>query len=184
MYLGRYLYSVPFIPSSPAALVLNIFFKVVIIAINIMVNGSGMIVASVPMLNVCSYMLVCVGNNSWRYYSHDGNVCIVGSVVAGGSSNLQKLAGLYHNSLCAHLLKFVIYLLLIMLHISINCYLKLVMCSLLIGALAALYLSVCFSYFLSAIPCGGNDIFYGLLEGYGPVKGFLCLAPLYSSILN
>ena len=90
---------------------------------------------------------------------------IVGSVVAGGSSNLQKLAGLCQSSLCAHLLKLVILLVLTVCHIYISYCLKLSMYSLLMGAPADLNLSACLSCFLSWIPCGGNVFFWELLVG-------------------
>ena len=47
----------PFIPSNPAALVLYIFFSVVIIAMKDMVKGSGVMYDGVPMFNevVCMF---------------------------------------------------------------------------------------------------------------------------------
>ncbi len=64
LVLGRYLYSVPFIPSSPAALVLYILLSVKMIDIYVMVKGSGSIVEGVPIYSYGRMLVLGGGNNS------------------------------------------------------------------------------------------------------------------------
>ena len=74
-----------------------------------MLNGIGSFVGGAPNRKDSGGRGVGVGNRDSICCSHLHMGCIVESVRCAGSSNFQKLAGLYVISCLAHLVKFAIY---------------------------------------------------------------------------